>query len=87
MAVLVARFRKRALPLSGVRFYRARTMLNYELDGKVAVVTMDDGKANALSVAMIDGLLDALARARRRASAMVLAGRPDKFCAGFDLRA
>lgn len=61
-------------------------MLNYELDGKVAVVTMDDGKANALSVAMIDGLLDALARAEKEAGAMVLAGRSEKFCAGFDLR-
>ena len=61
-------------------------MLNYELDGKVAIVTMDDGKANALSVAMIDGLLDALARAENEAGAMVLAGRADKFCAGFDLR-
>jgi enoyl-CoA hydratase len=61
-------------------------MLNYELQDKVAVVTMDDGKANALSVAMIDQLLEALARAEGEASAMVLAGRDGRFCAGFDLR-
>lgn len=47
---------------------------------------MDDGKANALSAEMIDALLAALARAEAEAAAAVLVGRPDKFCAGFDLR-
>ncbi len=61
-------------------------MLNYELQDKVAVVTMDDGKANALSVAMIDQLLEALVRAEGEASAIALAGRDGRFCAGFDLR-
>lgn len=61
-------------------------MVNYELDGKTAVITMDDGKANALSYEMIDGLLAALARAESEATAIVLAGRPERFCAGFDLK-
>ena len=61
-------------------------MLTYNLEGTTAVVTMDDGKANALSVPMLDALAAALARAESEASAMVLAGRPDRFCAGFDLR-
>lgn len=61
-------------------------LVRYRLEGKTAVVEMDDGKANALSVAMIDALLAALARAEGEANAMVLAGRPDRFCAGFDLR-
>ena len=61
-------------------------MLDYTLEGTTAVVTMDDGKANALSDAMIDKLLEALTRAEGEAAALVLAGRPDKFCAGFDLR-
>ena len=61
-------------------------MLDYQLDDGVAVITMDDGKANALSEAMIAKLLEALARAEGEASAVVLAGRPDRFCAGFDLR-
>ncbi len=61
-------------------------VLTYTLDQKVAVIRMDDGKANALSVAMIDGLLAALTRAEDEASAIVLTGRPDRFCAGFDLR-
>ena len=61
-------------------------MLDYKLQDNVAVVTMDDGKANALSYEMIDAVMDALHRAEREASAMVLAGRPERFCAGFDLR-
>ena len=61
-------------------------LLRYTLEGTTAIVTMDDGKANALSYAMIDALLEALARAEREASALVLAGRPEKLCGGFDLK-
>ncbi len=60
--------------------------LTYTLEGTTAVVRMDDGKANALSDAMISALVDSLARAEKEASAIVLAGRHDRFCAGFDLR-
>lgn len=59
---------------------------SYQLENKIAVITMDDGKANALSKVMIDGLLAALTRAEGEASAIVLAGRAERFCAGFDLR-
>lgn len=61
-------------------------IVTYTLEGTTAVVQMDDGKANALSGAMITALSEALARAEKEASAMVLVGRPDRFCAGFDLR-
>ncbi len=61
-------------------------IVTFRLEGKTAVVTMDDGKANALSDAMIDAVLAALTRAEAEASALVLAGRPDRFCAGFDMR-
>lgn len=61
-------------------------IVHYTLEHKVAVIRMDDGKANALSVDMIDGVLAALTRAEAEASAVVLTGRPDRFCAGFDLR-
>jgi enoyl-CoA hydratase len=64
----------------------ASEVLTYTLEGNLAIVRMDDGKANALSDAMIDGLVAALSRAEKEAAAMVLAGRPDRFCAGFDLR-
>ena len=58
----------------------------YNLDEGVAVITMDDGKAKALSEAMIAALLEALARAENDPSAAVLVGRTDRFCAGFDLK-
>jgi enoyl-CoA hydratase len=54
-------------------------------DGDVAVITLDDGKANALSFAVIDGLNDALTEAESAAKAVALIGREGKFSAGFDL--
>ena len=62
------------------------TPLTYTLEGTTAVLRMDDGKANALSEAMIDALVDAIGRAEKEASAAVLVGRPERFCAGFDLK-
>ena len=61
-------------------------LVRFRIEGKTAVVEMDDGKANALSDAMIGALTAALDRAEAEASALVLAGRPERFCAGFDLR-
>ena len=62
-------------------------MLTTERDGQVLVATMDDGKANALSHAMIDALRDAVewAEADEDVRALVLVGRAGRFCAGFDL--
>lgn len=60
--------------------------VTYSLEGSTALVQMNDGKANALGDAMIDALLAALTRAESEASAVVLAGRPERFSAGFDLR-
>jgi len=60
--------------------------LTYTLEGQTAVIRMDDGKANALSDIMIDALLAAVSRAESEAAAIVLTGRADRFCAGFDLR-
>jgi enoyl-CoA hydratase len=62
------------------------SVLSYTLENNLALVQMDDGKANALSEAMIDALIFALTRAEKEASAIVLSGRPDRFCAGFDLK-
>jgi enoyl-CoA hydratase len=53
---------------------------------EVAVVTLDDGKANALSHDMIEGLLDCFQSAAITSKALVLTGRPGLFCAGLDLR-
>jgi enoyl-CoA hydratase len=60
--------------------------LSYSLEGTTAIVRMDDGKANALSEPMIAALLGALDRAEKEAASMILVGRADRFCAGFDLR-
>ena len=60
--------------------------LEYSLEGGTAIIRMDDGKANALSDAMITALLESLSRAEKEASAVVLTGRVDRFCAGFDLK-
>ena len=61
-------------------------LVNYELDGLVAVVQLDDGKANAISHEMADQINAALDRAERDgARAVVIVGRPGKFCAGFHL--
>jgi len=57
----------------------------YELNDGVAVVTMDDGKANALSPDVIDRLNECLTRAEGDASALLLTGRPGRFSGGFDL--
>jgi enoyl-CoA hydratase len=61
-------------------------LLRYELDGTAAVITLDDGKANAISHEMADAINGALDRAEAdQARAVVLAGRPGRFCAGFHL--
>ncbi len=60
--------------------------VRYEQDGTVAVITLDDGKANALGPEMIAAIDAALDRAEKEAHAVVLMGRPGRFCAGFDLR-
>ena len=60
-------------------------VITYEARENVALVRMDDGKANAFGYAMLDELDAALDRAEREAAAVVLAGRPGRFSAGFDL--
>ncbi len=53
-------------------------------DGAVTVITIDDGKANALSHSLIADISAAIVSAAD-AKALVIAGRPGRFCAGFDL--
>ena len=63
----------------------AAPILDYTLTDDIAVLTMDDGRANALGHTMIDALTEALARADKEAKAVVMLGREGRFCAGFDL--
>jgi len=59
--------------------------VNYELQDRVAIITIDDGKANAISHDIAAGVHDALEQAKSEAGAVVLTGRPGRFSAGFDL--
>ena len=61
-------------------------LLSYEVRDGVALLKMDDGKANALSHEMLAAITDGLDRAEKEAKAVVLVGRDGKFCAGFDLK-
>lgn len=60
-------------------------ILRFELDGQVAILRLDDGKANAISPTVLDALNAALDRAEKEARAVALLGRPGRFSAGFDL--
>lgn len=59
--------------------------VRYELADGVATITMDDGKANALSTAMLGDIAAAFDRAEADGAPVVLTGRPRLFSAGFDL--
>lgn len=63
------------------------TNVQTELDDGIAVVTLDDGKANALSPALQAEINAAIGEveARSDVAAIVLAGRPGVFSGGFDL--
>ena len=61
-------------------------IVSYEVVDGIAVITMDDGKANAVSSALQEGVNNALDRAETDGLAVVLTGRPGFFSAGFDLK-
>jgi enoyl-CoA hydratase len=60
-------------------------LVSYELRDSVATITMDDGKVNVLSQAMLAELGSALGRAAADRAVVVLTGREGVFSAGFDL--
>ncbi len=59
--------------------------VQYELAGDIAILRIDDGKANALDSLIIDSLHDGLRRAEKEAAAVLLTGREGRFSAGFNL--
>jgi enoyl-CoA hydratase len=59
--------------------------LTYALEDRVAVLRLDDGKANALSHEAIAALHAALDRAEKEAGSVLVLGREGRLCAGFDL--
>ena len=64
----------------------AEEPVQYTLEGQVAVIRLDDGKANALSHEMLDAVNAGFDRAQEDgAGAVAVIGRPGRFSAGFDL--
>ncbi len=61
-------------------------LAKYELVDHVAIVTMDDGKANVFGPDMITTLNNQLDRAADEAKVVLLTGRLGLFSGGFDLR-
>lgn len=61
------------------------SLIHYEAHDAVSTITFDDGKANAMSPAMLQALNAALDRAQADGNVVLLAGRPGMFSGGFDL--
>lgn len=61
-------------------------IVTYELAEDIATLTMDDGKANAISPAMSAALNAGLDRAAEEAGAVVIRGRDGILSGGFDLK-
>jgi enoyl-CoA hydratase len=60
--------------------------VDYAIADGIATITLDDGKANALSPAMQAAIHEALDKAAKDEAVVVLAGREGMFSAGFDLK-
>jgi enoyl-CoA hydratase len=61
-------------------------LTTYDLAGGIATIAMDDGKANALSPALLAELAAAFDRAEADGAIVLLTGRERTFSGGFDLR-
>ena len=62
-------------------------LVNYEVCDTFATITMDDGKANVMSLQMQAKSHAALDRAAAERPVVVLTGRPGMFSGGVDLQA
>ncbi len=61
-------------------------LVTYARDGAIGTITMDDGKVNVFSIAMLRALHQAFDQAERDGTVVLLTGRPGSFSAGFDLK-
>jgi enoyl-CoA hydratase len=60
-------------------------IVTFSEEEKYSLIQLDDGKANALGFAMLEQIDEALNQAEAAGKVLVIAGRPGKFSAGFDL--
>ncbi len=61
-------------------------LVSYELKDGVATIAISNGKANALSQEVFEGLNAALDRAEQDKAVVILTGQPGVFSAGYDLK-
>jgi enoyl-CoA hydratase/carnithine racemase len=60
-------------------------VVTFAEEEKYSLITLDDGKANAVSFALLEQLNAALDQAESAGKVLIITGRPGKFSAGFDL--
>ena len=60
--------------------------VQYSLHDRVATISIDDGKRNALSPTVLRQIYEALDRAESDGATVILTGRESVFSAGFDLK-
>ena len=61
-------------------------LVTHTITNGIATITMDDGKSNVASPDFLDQLNQALDAAEAAGAVVILTGRAEVFCAGFDLR-
>lgn len=65
-------------------------IVSYEIrnlgERKLALISMDDGKVNSLSPDMLFALHESFDKAEAEEALVLLVGRKQRFCAGFDLK-
>lgn len=60
--------------------------MKYSMENEIAVLRLDDGKANAVSHDLINLVMESLDDAEEKAKAFVILGREGMFSGGFDLK-
>ncbi|ERP95900.1 enoyl-CoA hydratase [Marinobacter sp. ES-1] len=61
-------------------------LVTYELNNGIATITLNNGKANALSHEVFEGLNAALDQAEQDKAIVILTGQPGMFSGGYDLK-
>ena len=64
----------------------ATEVVQYNREGRIATIRIDDGKRNALSPVVLRGIYRALDQAETDRAAVIITGREEVFSAGFDLK-
>jgi enoyl-CoA hydratase len=63
----------------------SKSVVTYEFSDGVSTISMDDDKANVMSVEMLSGINAALDQAEANGGVVIITGRNGMFSAGFDL--